>query len=84
MYEKIVAYARNNGINLDGAWMVWSLDFEAGPVLCGKNEQKGFADPTKAYDWAREHTPLSRIVVTGPSGRYDVLDATDRSPRVVA
>jgi hypothetical protein len=83
MYDTI-ADARNNGIDLDDAWMVWSLDFEASPVLCGTNEQRGFADSTPAYDWARQHVHLTRIVVTGPRGRYDVLDATDRYPRAVA
>ena len=84
MYGTIANYARGNGINLEEIWMVWSLDETGRPVLCGKNDQRGFPNATQAYDWARRHTGLSRLLITGPGGRYDLLDPGDRYPRNIA
>jgi hypothetical protein len=80
-YKRIQAYAKENAIDLDNSWMVWTLD-SGTPLLCGKVAQRGFDDAAMAFHWARQHVHLKRVVVTGPEGRYTEMEETDRYPIV--
>ena len=82
-YEKIRMSAEQSEIDLERSWIVWSLDLMA-VVLCGKGEQKGFCNPTEAFDWARRHDGLKKLAVTGPHGRYVELEDSDRYPTLLS
>jgi len=74
--QEIDRYAAQNGVDLTVRWRVWSLD--KGVLLCPTADANYFIDMTSAYEWARRHTQLQRVVISGPEGRFVELKPDDR------
>lgn len=76
-HEMIREYCGQHRIALEDGYRVWTI--ENGTVLeCSKADGRAFEMSSEAFDWARRHTRLKRVVVTGPKGVYTALDDCDR------
>ena len=76
-YQRIREYSGQHHVDLEDGYRVWTA--ENGTVReCPKADGRAFEMPNEAFDWARRHTRLKSIVVTGPNGVYIELDDADR------
>jgi len=70
-FKKIGEVAASRGVDLERSYSVWSLD--GAPIYCGTRQALN-----DAFDYARQHTLIRRIVVVAPGKKFTELLESDR------